>query len=175
MEDGDPQITHTLVEEGTAAMRRPAARTRERRAGVEPNLPAELGDALGFRLRRATTISDALFGEFFGPLEINPAQYATLMVVRHNPGCQTSAAGTMLGITPNNLVPLLDSLVARGFIRRTLSSTDRRVRNLRLTPAGVALCEQLDAAHAGLQAKVEGHMGQENAAELLRLLTLYCA
>lgn len=138
------------------------------------DLPPELGNAVGFQIRRASAVADALFGETFGDMEINAAQYAILMVVRHNPGCRTSTAGSLLGITPNNLVPLLDSLTARGYIRRTLSTKDRRVRHLRLTPRGQELCVALTERHEAIQAKLEDRMGHEQVAEFLRLLTLYC-
>lgn len=138
------------------------------------SLPPELGSAVGFQIRRATGVADALFSETFGEMEITAAQYAILMVVRHNPGCRTSTAGSLLGITPNNLVPLLDSLTARGYIRRTLSTTDRRVRHLRLTPRGQELCAALVARHEAIQAKLEERMGHGQVAEFLRLLTLYC-
>jgi hypothetical protein len=69
------------------------------------SLPPELGSAVGFQIRRATGVADALFSETFGEMEITAAQYAILMVVRHNPGCRTSTAGSLLGITPNNRTP----------------------------------------------------------------------
>jgi DNA-binding MarR family transcriptional regulator len=169
---------------------RPAARRKGRNAheGVEGpldcspklarfgdvNLPPELTSAVGFQIRRASAVADALFGETFGETEISAAQYAILMVVFHNPGCRTSTAGSLLGITPNNLVPLLDSLTARGYIRRTLSTTDRRVRHLRLTPRGRELSIALVERHEAIQAKLEERMGHKQVAEFLRLLTLYC-
>jgi len=137
-------------------------------------LPPELGEAVGFQVRRASAVADSLFTETFGDMEINAAQYAILMVVRRNPGCQTAAAGSMLGITPNNLVPLLDSLTARGFIRRTLSATDRRVRHLRLTPHGQELATRLVERHEAMQAAIEARIGHGNLEEFLRLLRLYC-
>ncbi|BAK67401.1 MarR family transcriptional regulator [Sphingobium sp. SYK-6] len=137
-------------------------------------LPAELSNAVGFQIRRATGVADALFAETFGDMEINAAQYAILMVVRHNPGCPTSAAGSLVGIAPNNFVPLLDSLTARGYIRRTLSTKDRRVRHLRLTPRGEEFCEALVARHEAIQARIEERMGHGSVAEFLRLLKLYC-
>jgi DNA-binding MarR family transcriptional regulator len=138
------------------------------------DLPPELGKAVGFQIRRASAVADTLFGETFGGMEINAAQYAILMVVRHSPGCRTSTAGSLLGITPNNLVPLLDSLTARGYVRRTLSTKDRRVRHLRLTPRGQELCVSLVERHEAIQAKLEERMGHEKVAEFLRLLSLYC-
>lgn len=136
-------------------------------------LPDELGGAIGFRLRRAVNVADDLFVETFGPVEVTTAQYAILMSVRHNPGCQPSALAALLGITPNNLVPLIDNLVSRGFIRRSLSKIDRRIRHLRLTPSGEQFAAALIVRHETIRGRIEDKMGKAEAAELLRLLALY--
>ena len=143
------------------------------RGPSELALPPELVMALGFRLRRAVNLADFLFVETFGPFEVSTAQYAILMSVRHNPGCQPSALAALLGITPNNLVPLIDNLVSRGYIRRSLSKIDRRIRHLRLTPAGQDFASALANTHEAIRTRIEQRMGKEEAAELLRLLALY--
>lgn len=140
----------------------------------EVTLPPELRDALRFQIRRATGVADMLFAETFGDMDINAAQYAILMVVRHNPDCQTSAAGSLVGITPDNFVPLLDSLTTGGYICRTLSTKDRRVRHLRLTPKGEETCATLMARHDAMQEQIEARLGHGKVEELIRLLTLYC-
>ncbi|HWJ69608.1 MAG TPA: MarR family winged helix-turn-helix transcriptional regulator [Sphingobium sp.] len=170
MRDDKPTGIQPLDSGQPVARRRPNARHRD-----DVTLPPELSDAVGFQIRRATGVADALFAETFGDMEINAAQYAILMVVRHNPGCPTSAAGNLVGIAPNNFVPLLDSLTARGYIRRTLSSTDRRVRHLRLTPRGEDFCTVLVERHEAIQAKIEERMGHGSVADFLRLLKLYCS
>jgi len=159
------------TERGAQGSKRTAKAVSSRPA--ELVLPAELGGAIGFRLRRAVNLADSLFAETFGPLEVTTAQYAILMSVRHNPGCQPSALAALLGITPNNLVPLIDNLVSRGFIRRSLSKVDRRIRHLRLTPSGVEFAAALILRHEAVRQRIEGRMGKANAAELLRLLELY--
>ena len=152
---------------------RGAPRGRRPARVTELPLPAELGGAIGFRLRRAVNVADDLFAEAFGPVDVTTAQYAILMSVRHNPGCQPSALAALLGITPNNLVPLIDSLVSRGFIRRSLSKIDRRIRHLRLTPSGEQFAAALIVRHETIRDRIEQKMGKSNAAELLRLLALY--
>jgi DNA-binding MarR family transcriptional regulator len=136
-------------------------------------LAPELDEAVGFWIRRAVNVADELFDEHFAPLEIGTQQYAIMMTVLHNPGCQPSALSAMLGITPNNLVPQIDSLVRRGFIRRSLSTVDRRIRHLRLTPTGERFAEQLVQQHKAIRVAVEARLSSEGADQMRELLQRY--
>jgi DNA-binding MarR family transcriptional regulator len=177
MNDAKPATSEAMQkrvsrsELGSSGTKR-AVKTRSTRA-TELLLPSELSDAVGFRLRRAVNLAETLFAETFGPVEVTTAQYAILMSVRHNPGCQPSALAALLGITPNNLVPLIDNLVSRGFIRRSLSKIDRRIRHLRLTPSGEQFAAELILRHEAIRHRIEERMGKTNAVELRRLLELY--
>jgi DNA-binding MarR family transcriptional regulator len=148
--------------------------TAPRAKGAMPlDLSPELANAVGFGLRRAITKADELFAETFAPLEITTQQYAVMLSVRENPGCQPSALSSLLNITPNNLVPQIDSLVSRGFIRRSLSTRDRRIRHLRLTPTGERFADELVQRHNAVRLATEAKIGTENTRELVRLLALY--
>ncbi|QNA85368.1 MarR family transcriptional regulator [Sphingomonas sp. So64.6b] len=95
------------------------------------------------------------------------------MTIRHNPGCPPSALSSLLHITPNNLVPHIDGLVSRGYVGRTSSETDRRIKHLRLTESGETFVRLLARKHDEVRARVEARMGTENVAKLLELLSLY--
>jgi DNA-binding MarR family transcriptional regulator len=166
-----------LKTDGSVRPKRPTSTARQTprapRATAELALAPELELAVGFRLRRAVSVADALFTGIFAPLDITTQQYAILMSVRHNPGCQPSALSALLNITPNNLVPHIDALVTRGYMRRTASSTDRRVKHLRLTAAGEEFAQLLGDKHDEVRARIEARMGAENVDLLLELLKLY--
>jgi DNA-binding MarR family transcriptional regulator len=151
----------------------PSQPARAPRGAAELSLAPVLDQALGFRLRRAVSMADVLFAEIFTPLDITTQHYAILMSVRHNPGCQPSALSALLNITPNNLVPHIDGLVTRGYMRRTSSSRDRRVKHLRLTAAGEEFAQLLREKHEEVRARVEERMGVDNVERLLDLLKLY--
>lgn len=148
-------------------------RRRAEQASQELILASELDQALGFRLRRAASIADASFGEVFAPLGITTQHYAILMSVRRNPGCSPSLLGELLNITPNNIVPHIDGLVERGYVRRVASRTDRRVKHLRLTPAGTEFTRLIASKHEEVRARLDARMGAENVARLLEMLSLY--
>lgn len=151
-----------------------AERTTSRKVSDKAlSLAAELNGAVGFRLRRAVNVADSIFTEIFEPLEITTQHYAILMTIRHNPGCKPSALSALLNITPNNLVPHIDGLVTRGYVARTSSKTDRRIKHLRLTAVGETFCKTLVAKHENVRARVEARMGVENVATLLKMLSLY--
>lgn len=159
---------------GTRVRRKDGRGTRPSRApAAEVSLPPELGNAVGFRLRRASAAADTIFAEVFAPLDITSGHYAVLMAIRHLPRCQPSTLSTLLNITPNNLVPRIDALVARGYVQRADSETDRRIKHLQLTGAGEEFARLLVKKHEEVRRRVEAHMGAENVASLLNLLALY--
>ena len=61
-----------------------------------------------------------------------------LSVVLANSGINQRTLGKTLGIDTGNLVPLIDALVERGFLKRTVHPSDRRSRVLSVTRAGKA-------------------------------------
>ncbi|MPT47936.1 MAG: MarR family transcriptional regulator [Sphingobium sp.] len=138
------------------------------------NLPPELQNAVGFYIRRSISVADTIFSDVFGPFEITTQYYAILLTMRSNPGCQPSHLSALLGMTPNNLVPRIAHLVDQGFVKRTESKNDRRIKHLHLTPAGEEYAAKLAKMHDEVHARVVARMGQENAREFLRLLYLYC-
>jgi DNA-binding MarR family transcriptional regulator len=60
------------------------------------------------------------------------------------PVCQQFLAG-VIGIDPRNIVPILDSLEARGLVSRETDPADRRRRVIDLTPAGQRIVAELSA------------------------------
>ncbi|MFD1788271.1 MarR family winged helix-turn-helix transcriptional regulator [Sphingomonas floccifaciens] len=136
-------------------------------------LAPQLDQAVGFRLRRAVGVADTVFAQVFASLDVTTQQYAIIMTIQANPGCQPSALSALMGITPNNLVPQISGLVARKYVRRSSSSKDRRIKHLWLTAAGEAFAQDLIARHETIRARIEAHMGEEKMTELLDLLRLY--
>lgn len=98
-----------------------------------------LSPLVGFHLRRAS-------GEF--ALDFRLAVEGTgmrqvlvgiLAIVEANPGINQGAVGKALGIKRANMVTLINELVERGAIERTMTPRDRRSFSLALTEAGKAL------------------------------------
>jgi DNA-binding MarR family transcriptional regulator len=76
---------------------------------------------------------------------VSPNQFLVLMALAETGQvCQQFLAG-VIGIDPRNVVPILDSLEARGLVRRETDPADRRRRLIGLTGAGRRVVAELSA------------------------------
>lgn len=75
-------------------------------------------------------------------LDITYSQYLVLLVLWQQNGINVKDLGIKLHLDSGTLTPLLKRLEAKGIVERRRSSSDERVRELFLTPAGFALQEQ---------------------------------
>jgi DNA-binding MarR family transcriptional regulator len=76
---------------------------------------------------------------------VSPSQFMVLMALAETgPVCQQFLA-RVIGIDPRNIVPILDSLEARGLVSRETDPADRRRRVIELAPAGQHLVAELSA------------------------------
>jgi DNA-binding MarR family transcriptional regulator len=75
--------------------------------------------------------------------DVTLPQYRALVVVATRGPQRVVDIATELGVNPSTGTRMCDRLVRKGLARRSRSSTDRRAVQLRLTPAGRALVEQV--------------------------------
>ena len=83
--------------------------------------------------------SNEEFARFLKHKELNYAQYGTLMRLYHHGDCAVSALSKPFGITMPAASQLVEKLVQEGYVERTESTSDRRVKQLALTSRGRAL------------------------------------
>jgi DNA-binding MarR family transcriptional regulator len=129
-----------------------------------------LGNMVGYALRRAQlAVFDRVIKEF-AALDLRPAQFSTLSLLRHRPGMKQSEVAAALGIQRANFVALFDVLEKRGLAERRPNANDRRSHALHLTPAGerlVARAQEIEAAH---ERHLEQILGPDGRGQLLTLL-----
>lgn len=138
-----------------------------------PSFVADVGplaDMVGYALRRAQlAVFDRVIKEF-AALDLRPAQFSTLALLKHRPGLKQSEAAAALGIQRANFVALFDLLEARGLAERRPYARDRRSYALHLTPAGerlVTRAQEIEAAH---ERHLEQILGPDGRSQLLILL-----
>src|SRR5215207_6668109 len=76
-----------------------------------------------------TAMAESLEGE-----DLTPLQYGVLAYVWGEPDVDQIGLAARVGIDRNNASLLVDQLEAKGQLVRRVGATDRRVRQLRLTP-----------------------------------------
>jgi DNA-binding MarR family transcriptional regulator len=118
--------------------------------GAPPTLKlGPLDDFIGFHLRMAQETSVRSFIANAGQYDFKPGRFATLMVIRLNPGLSQIDVCRAIGRDKSTISPLIREFQDEGLILRESSTTDRRSVRLHLTPKGEqtldALLKQIEA------------------------------
>jgi DNA-binding MarR family transcriptional regulator len=129
-----------------------------------------LDGAVGYLLRRAQLAVFEDFARRFAALDLTPAQFATLLAIRENPGRRQSEIAAALGVQRPNFVALMDSLERRGLAARVRSGEDRRANALELTKAGAALLDRALAAQGEQEAAIRAAIGETERRQLIATL-----
>jgi DNA-binding MarR family transcriptional regulator len=127
----------------------------------------EFAGQLFFRLWRA---SHTRFAEALEPLGLTTALFALLNVIGTRQGAIQQELGAAMGIDPSTMVSLIDQLEAAGLAKRRPRTTDRRAREVAITPKGRRVLEQ--ARDLAIQAEddVLGGLSDPQRRQLLTLL-----
>ncbi len=129
-----------------------------------------LQNSIGFRLRR---VQLAVMGEAIAtlaPLGLRPAQFSILVLIDANPELPQSKLSAALSIRRPNFVAMLHALESRGLTRRCVSSGDRRINTLALTPKGQRLLHRAIEAHDSYESRLHERLSGDERTELARLL-----
>ena len=124
----------------------------------------------GHLIRRAHQISTALFAEECAAFDLTSVQYAALVAIRDNPDVDATRLSTLIAFDRSTLGDVLERLEAKGSVARSPSPRDRRVKILRLTPAGAATLREVEAAVVRVQERLLEPLAPEQRATLVRLL-----
>jgi DNA-binding MarR family transcriptional regulator len=127
----------------------------------------EFAGQLFFRLWRATHTRTA---EVLGSVELTPALFALLNVIAAREGAIQQELGSALGIDRSTMVSLIDQLEIAGLATRRPSATDRRAREIAITPKGRRLLQQARGLIAQVEDEVLAGLTAEERHELLTLL-----
>lgn len=86
--------------------------------------------------------------------ELTSVQFAALDAIAEQPGIDQAALAATIGFDRATLGGVIDRLEHKGLLARHLSEQDRRVRQLRLTPAGQRLLARCRPVVEALQADI---------------------
>lgn len=101
-------------------------------------------------------------------LDLTYTQYITMMVFWEVGQINVKELGRRLYLDSGTLTPLLKSLEAKGYVKRSRSKTDERVLNVELTAEGAALKERAADIPGCLREEIA--LDPAEAEELYRLL-----
>jgi len=106
----------------------------------------------GHLIRRAQQISTALFTEECAGFDLTSVQFAALTAIKANPDVDATRLSALIAFDRSTIGDVLERLEAKGWILRSASEGDRRVKLLTLTPAGRDLQARLTTAIAARNA-----------------------
>lgn len=133
-------------------------------------LLGRLDQLLGYSLRRAQIRVFQDFEAEMNELGLTPGQLGALFLIEANRGLSQSELGVALGIDRSSVVPLIDRLQKRGWVRRAARLSDRRAHALELAPPGVALLGRLIPRLEVHEARIAGRLSPAERKRLFELL-----
>ncbi len=135
----------------------------------------ELDSLPGHHIRRLHQIAVAIFLQETDAHGLTPVQYAAMQAVRNSPESDQRTLASTVGFDTSTIGGVIDRLEARGLILRSASPTDRRVRLLTLTDAGLALLEATIPSMLRAQQRMLEPLPKRERAEFMRMLRILVA
>ncbi|PTP91681.1 MarR family winged helix-turn-helix transcriptional regulator [Vibrio splendidus] len=102
----------------------------------------KLDNQVCFALYSASNAMSRAYQPLLKALDLTYLQYIVMMVLWEEKEINVKALGAKTHLDSGTLTPLLKRLEMKGYVLRTRSIEDERVRVITLTPAGVELKEQ---------------------------------
>ena len=113
------------------------------------------------------------FWHFMKHSGLSMSQLSVLLRLHYHHACGVSEIGEHLGVTNPAASQLIDRLVNLGLLERNEDPSDRRIKNISLTPRGIALVQEgIAARQRWLQALTAALSAEEQAAIIQALTTL---
>lgn len=129
----------------------------------------------GHLIRRVQQASTALFAEECAGFDLTSVQYAALVAIRENPGVDATRLSHLIAFDRSTLGGVLERLEGKGWVLRSSSPADRRVKLLRLTLEGERLLRQAEPAVRRVQQRLLEPLTPADRAAMLRLLARLAA
>ena len=129
-----------------------------------------LESLVGYNARRAALTIIGRFTENMARFELSPVDFSVLSVIHHNPGVTSRQLCLALNLLHPNMVVFLRTFEKRHLIKRSPHPTDGRAIGLYLTPEGMALMKEAEAAAAASDNDAVAKLTKAELATLRRLL-----
>ena len=122
------------------------------------------------RLRRAFLSICRCGDVMFSPYRLTTEQYALMRAVQREPGIRQTELTNQIYAEPNTVTAMVTLLEKRGILRRKPSPTDKRVRQLYLSPHGQTVMYRLSADWKPMRELLHKHFSGEDGERALEIL-----
>jgi len=110
----------------------------------------------GHLIRRLNQISTQVFMHRMqaAGYDLTPVQFAALDAIHATPGLEQARIAARIANDKATLGGVIDRLEQKGFIKRSISKSDRRAREVRLTTRGQEMYDEILPIVADLQSEI---------------------
>jgi DNA-binding MarR family transcriptional regulator len=130
--------------------------------------PYRLEDQIGFKLRLANQKHLEVFARLMP--DVTPTQFAVLAKLLEEDTISQNQLGRLVGMDAATTKGVVDRLRAKGFVRRSKSTSDMRRLEILLTPQGRAFTEQAIQTAATISTATAQNLTRRELERLLELL-----
>ena len=127
-------------------------------------------EPLGFVIASVGHAASSSFDAALAPAGLSPRHFAVLRGLQAGEAQSQQDLAHALGIPASRIVGLLDELVARGYVFRRESASDRRVKVVAILDAGRTALTELTALAARSEQLLVRGLSAQDKKELRRLL-----
>jgi len=126
----------------------------------------------GFLIRRLQQSAVAIFLREMAAAghDLTPVQYGVLAALAAHPGIDQATLARLVALDKATMGGVVDRLLAKALIARTVNPADRRARQLTLADAGRAELDRCEAVVERVQRKILAGLPEDDQAQFLRLL-----
>jgi len=159
----------------------PKATKRRGWPAVDPRYPSsvfKLGeDGIPMRAapaplaRRFNQVCASIIAEALADSDIQQQEFSALVFVADVPGIEQWQLGEAVGIDRNSVSLMTDRLERKGLVERHVNGSDRRARELRITPKGQAVAEGLWQAIRAANARILAPLSASERVLFIKLLS----
>ncbi len=124
----------------------------------------------GHMVRRVHQVSNALFAAECGPFDITSVQYAALVAIAATPGLDATRLAHLIALDRSTIGDVLERLEGKGWVCRTPSSADRRIKRLELSRTGADLLAAVAPAVERVQQRLLAPLTPSERGTVMQLL-----
>jgi DNA-binding MarR family transcriptional regulator len=124
----------------------------------------------GHLIRRLQQIAVALFVMECEAFDLTPIQYASLTAIREVPDLDATRLSSLVALDRATLAKVIERLEAKGWILRTGSPLDKRVKLLRITQKGRKVLAAAEPGVRRCQRRILGPLAEEDRQSFVRML-----
>jgi DNA-binding MarR family transcriptional regulator len=137
---------------------------------TRPSADSEVTEYAGQLFFRLWRVSHTRMAQALETLGLTPALFHLLNVLGARKGVIQQELGAETGIDPSTMVSLIDQLEAAGLAKRRPRPSDRRAREVALTPKGRRVLEQARRLATDVEDEVLGGLSASERRQMLTLL-----